>query len=238
MKQNKCTEAVVLAGGLGTRLRSVVKEIPKPMAPVAGQPFLKYLLDKLSLNGIKHVILSVGYKHEVIVEEFDYNYAGMELSYAVEETPMGTGGGLKLAFSKIKGDCAFVLNGDTFFNVDFRSLEDTFFTEKTEMCLSLKPMRNFNRYGIVETKGNVVTGFKAKQNCEKGNINGGVYLVKANVLEKSGLSGRFSFETDYMEVFYKIDTFTSILSDAYFIDIGIPDDYEKAQHDFLRFEQI
>lgn len=236
--ETKCKEAVILAGGLGTRLRSVVTEIPKPMAPVANQPFLKYLLDNLLQYNIQHIVLSVGYKHEAIKDFVGEYYNGAQISYAVEETPIGTGGGLKLAFQKIKGDAAFVLNGDTFFGVNLMDLEAKYIQTSSDMCLSLKPMSNFDRYGIVKTSENIVTGFVGKQFCKQGNINGGVYLMKSDILEKSGLKGRFSFETDYMEKEFVSGKFSFVKSNAYFIDIGIPEDYEKAQSDFLNFKQL
>ena len=118
------TTAIVLAGGLGTRLRSAVPHLPKPMAPVAGRPFLAHLLDFWIAQGIDRVVLSVGYRHEAISHHFGSVYRGAEIVYTIETTPLGTGGGLLLAARQVHSDKrVLVLNGDTFFDVRLESLK-------------------------------------------------------------------------------------------------------------------
>lgn len=228
----KIQEAVILAGGLGTRLRSVVKEIPKPMAPVNDIPFLAYLLNYLKEYGINRVVLSVGYKYEVIEAYFGHSFKGIELVYAVENTPLGTGGGIKNALSYTRSSDVFLLNGDTFFEIDLEKLESHFFAKNSPLCLCLKQMTNFDRYGVVTHKNEKVTGFKDKEQCKQGWINGGVYAVKGNVFSTLPFKDIFSFEIDFMEQYFNSLSFSVFLSEGYFIDIGIPTDYEKAQHDF------
>ncbi|MBR3074147.1 MAG: NTP transferase domain-containing protein, partial [Bacteroidales bacterium] len=169
-------EVVILAGGLGTRLRSVVRELPKCMAPVAGKPFLWYLLEQLRAFPVTRVILSVGYlKHAVqdwvATHAEDYPY---EFRFAVEEMPLGTGGGIKLAASMAEGNELIVLNGDTFFDVDLNALLQARRSSGLPVALALKPMSEFERYGAVELGGDGrVAAFREKKYRERGLINGG-----------------------------------------------------------------
>ena len=117
-------EAIILAGGLGTRLRSVVSDVPKPMAPVDGEPFLNYILDELNYYNFNHVILCVGYKKEVIMDYYKDSYKNMKISYSIEEESLGTGGAIKKAMSLALDDMVFVLNGDTIFKVDFNRIKE------------------------------------------------------------------------------------------------------------------
>ena len=141
------TPVIILAGGFGTRLSAVVKDLPKPMANINGKPFLHYIFQSLQRQNIENVILSVGYKHEIIQDYFQDNYLGIAIKYAIETEPLGTGGAIKHAFSFVDDD-AFVLNGDTFFDVDLSKLRN----DKSDLSIALKPMKNFDRYGTVELK--------------------------------------------------------------------------------------
>lgn len=217
-------EVIVLAGGLGTRLRSVIHEIPKCLAPVGGVPFLQYLLDWLSAYPVEHVVFSVGYLREQIIDfvkdqEWPFSY-----DFAVEEEPLGTGGGIRLALDMCKGDHVFVVNGDTFYPVDL-----TAFSFDKPITLVLKPMKDFDRYGAVSFDGVLVTAFHEKQHCAEGLINGGVYAIDRSRLDLSSLPERFSFEKEVLEPGAAIGEVGGVVSDAYFIDIGVPEDYERAQ---------
>ena len=167
-------EVIILAGGLGTRLRSVVSEVPKCMAPIAGKPFLWYILKYLTKYNVSKVILSVGYLREVIFQWIDKVKDDFPFSfdYAIEEEPLGTGGGIKLALEKVKNDDVVVLNGDTFFDVDFDNLLSCHKKGKKSITLALKPMTQFDRYGTVNfnTEDRTITQFNEKQYCEKGLI--------------------------------------------------------------------
>lgn len=229
-------EVVILAGGLGTRLRSVVSEVPKCMAPVAGKPFLWYLLKYLTRYDVSRVILSVGYLREVIFRWIDevWDVFPFSFDYAVEKEPLGTGGGIKLALEKVKDDRAFVLNGDTFFDVDLMQLYDAHVIGKKAITLALKPMSPFERYGTVnlEPITGTVLSFSEKKYCEEGLINGGVYVINKNAPIFEGLGDKFSFETAVLEPQCVKHQLLGVVQDGYFIDIGIPEDYENANRQF------
>lgn len=219
-------EAIVLAGGLGTRLRSVVSDLPKPMAPIGDKPFLEYILKYLRKNAITRVILSVGYKWETIKEYFGNNFEGIELIYSVEDEPLGTGGAIKKAIEKVYSDEVFIINGDTFFDVDLKNLV---LKENSKLILSLKNMIDFDRYGCVESDdNNLVTAFTEKGYRKFGNINGGIYLASKDIFHSYDLDDKFSFE-EFMQVNFKELKISVKVFEDYFIDIGIPEDYQKAQ---------
>lgn len=222
-------EAIILAGGFGTRLKGVIDDIPKPMAPIGDEPFLSYILRFLEKNGIKRVVLAVGYKHEVISAYYGNIFGGMNLHYAIENEPLGTGGAIQNALKKCIRQEQFLVNGDTFFEVNLVGLHQEFSRCNAPLCFSLKPMQQFDRYGVVVTSEGKVTGFAEKKWVDTGLINGGVYLLKHNIFDSTGLSGRFSFENDFMAAFVETRSFSYIVSNTYFIDIGIPDDYARAQ---------
>ena len=311
-------EVIVLAGGLGTRLRSVVHEIPKSMAPVGGlrepffpeagekadasgkngspegsKPFLGYLLEWLEQYPVSHVVFSVGYLREQVMDYVQSREWPFEYDFAIEETPLGTGGGIRLALSKCRDNEVLVVNGDTFYPVNLSSMPFG-----APVTVALKPMQNFDRYGTVSVmpgadrasagasgigeiifrdgtrktnfpeaitnpthedggangigkiifpdgagktnfpeaianpthaKALRVTAFHEKQPCRKGLINGGVYAIDRSLLDLSGLPERFSFEKEVLEPGAAKGQVNGWVSDAYFIDIGIPEDYETAQ---------
>ena len=203
-------EGIVLAGGLGTRLRSVVSDLPKCMAPVAGRPFLYYLLKYMEVRRFTRVVLALGYMHESVQRWLAGEKWDFEIRCSLEETPLGTGG-----------------------DVDTDEMARVHRASGAAATIALKPMTDFSRYGVVETapQGRIVA-FREKKYCPRGQINGGVYLVD----KKSGLldfpSERFSFETDILQQRVRDCLLTGYASDGYFIDIGIPEDYEKADTDF------
>ncbi|MDD4192748.1 MAG: nucleotidyltransferase family protein [Mangrovibacterium sp.] len=221
-------EAIVLAGGRGTRLRPVVEGIPKPMAPVSGKPFLAYVLGWLAQNGISRVILSVGYRWEVIFAAFGTRFQGMELVYSVEDTPLGTGGAIALAMGRLRGDPFFIVNGDTFFDVSLGGL--LLFHQSFDLSILLKPMKNFDRYGTVTVNAqNRIVAFHEKAPREDGLINGGIYLANRRIEDHFPAESPFSFEKAFLEKNVHALTFGGLVSDRYFIDIGIPADYLRAQ---------
>ncbi len=227
-------EAIVLAGGFGTRLQSVVSDVPKPMAEVQGKPFLEHILLYLQKNGITRVILSVGYKHEVIKDYFNHSFAGMVLDYVVEDEPLGTGGAILKAWPSLKSEHVFVINGDTFFNVELKSLLTSHTKYHSDLTLSLKPMQEFDRYGSVAIDADCkVTDFKEKEFVAKGNINGGIYLLNKNIFAAFKLPKQFSFEEFMQENISGLNIYAHIF-DNYFIDIGIPEDYQRAQTELVQ----
>ncbi len=229
-------EVVILAGGLGTRLRSVVSEVPKCMAPVAGKPFLWYLLKYLTRFNVSRVILSVGYLREVIFKWIDENKDEFpfEFEYAIEEEPLGTGGGIKLALGKVHEKFALILNGDTFFDVDLDELARLHSQNAKNITIALKPMQNFDRYGSVDFNAgsSTIKAFNEKKHCDQGLINGGIYLVSVSSNIFAGLPTKFSFETAVLEKQCQSGNVGGVIQDKYFIDIGIPEDYHKADAEF------
>ena len=231
-------EAIVLAGGLGTRLKPVVSDLPKSLAPVSGKPFLAYLLDYAKKQGIEKFIFALGYKTELI-EQFVKQYL-LEGSYifSIEEEPLGTGGALYKACQQVTAHNTIVLNADTFFGISLLNLSIVHELRRAACTLALKPMKSFDRYGAVELDKQVITGFSEKKYHASGLINGGVYaLSMAPFLQKS-FPPVFSFEKDYLEKEYRSGHICGMVSDAYFIDIGIPEDYERAQKSDDWFGQL
>lgn len=227
-------ECIILAGGLGTRLRGVIGEQPKCMAPVNGLPFLHYLFQYAAAQGCTRVILSLGYKHEVILDWYRQHTWPFDIDYVIEEEPLGTGGGIRLAMQAAREEHVVVLNGDTMFRVDIAALMDFHRQHKAEATIALKPMQEFDRYGVVRVEMNtgLILGFEEKKYMPDGIINGGIYVIDRVTFLASPLPERFSFEKDYLEARVQEGHFRGYRSDTYFIDIGIPADYEKAQEDF------
>lgn len=229
---NKSMEVIILAGGKGSRLQSVVSDVPKPMALVNGKPFLEYIFYYLKKNNIKKVILSVGYKFEIIKKYFGDRFLEIDIDYSIENEPLGTGGAIKKALEMTQGSDVYVLNGDTFFDIDLAVLKKKFEKHNSKLLLSLKKMFNFERYGCVNTDFNgSVIGFTEKEYHDSGEVNGGVYLINRHLFKGYTLLQNFSFEKFMMDN-YKPLCAKSVIFDDYFIDIGIPEDYEKAQEDF------
>ncbi|EDP6004505.1 NTP transferase domain-containing protein [Campylobacter jejuni] len=213
-------QAIILCGGLGTRLKSVIKDIPKPMAPINNKPFLEFIFEYLKKQGVKEVILAVSYKYEVIKEYFKDEFLGIKIKYSLEKEPLGTGGAIKKALKFIKNE-AYVLNGDTFFDIDLTKLK----LNESKICLALKQMNNFDRYGTVNIdKQGFVISFEEKVFKKQGLINGGIYLLTKDIFKDFALQEKFSFEEFLQENYEKLRTRTEIF-DKYFIDIGIPSDY-------------
>jgi D-glycero-alpha-D-manno-heptose 1-phosphate guanylyltransferase len=230
-------EAVILAGGLGTRLRSAVPDLPKCMAPVDGKPFLSYLIDYFVGQGIEKFIFALGYKSESIEDYLRANMPGhlpdgrpSSYQLSIEREPLGTGGAIRLACTLSAAATVLVLNGDTFFRIRPDRLATFHQQQDAECTLCLKPMENFDRYGVVELgAGDRVVQFQEKRFYKSGLINGGVYaLDRARFLQKD-LPSTFSFEKDYLERDSPGLLLFGLVQDEYFIDIGIPEDYQRAQ---------
>lgn len=226
-------EAIVLAGGLGTRLRAEVPDLPKPMAPVAGRPFLEHVLDRLGAQGVTRVILSVGYRADVIIDHFGEAYRGISLLYAHEAEPLGTGGAIRFALSFATAERVLVLNGDTYLNINYQSL----FQECTAKCAALgivvRLVPDAARYGHCEVADGRLVSFSEKGGSGPGLINAGVYCLARDVFASSGeLPSRFSFEQDFVAVRLQKLRPLGFSVEGYFIDIGVPEDFRKAQLDF------
>lgn len=226
-------EVIILAGGLGTRLQGVIGSYPKCMAEVNGQPFLYYIFEYLEQQSCNRVILSLGFKHEVIIEWLKTQGRSFTIDYVIEATPLGTGGGISLAMNKATEENVFILNGDTMFQVDLNDMLAIHKNNDAEATIALKRMQDFDRYGVVRTdEFDHISQFEEKKYMQNGWINGGVYCVNKNKFSKRQFPEKYSFEKDYFEKFVNDQQFYAYRSEAYFIDIGIPEDHARSQADF------
>lgn len=233
-------EAIILAGGFGTRLRTVVSDVPKPMAPVSKRPFLEYLLDFWIGEGVESFILAVGYRHESVMDHFGFSYRGIPIDYSIETDPKGTGGGLFLSIEKIRNDKPFfIVNGDTFFPLDSSSVLRFHQKNKSKFTIVLKEMPSNERYGTVCLRKD----FRIERFFPPGKgeapylINGGVYLTNRAFIkeqkEKWERASQISLENflfpkwiDERELIF------GVRDSGEFIDIGIPEDYIRCQEMF------
>jgi D-glycero-alpha-D-manno-heptose 1-phosphate guanylyltransferase len=223
-------EAIVLAGGMGSRLKVVLPEIPKCMAPVNGKPFLTFVLDYLANQGISKVILSVGYRKEQIISFFGNKYGSLSIEYAIENEPMGTGGAVKLALDFCQLENVLVLNGDTYFNTDLAEMENMHFKLSADVTIAVKHMPDTGRYGSVKVgpNGRILSFNEKDPSLGSGLINGGIYLLNRKINNNFSLQ-KFSLENDFFKALTSKLNFYVFQSDGFFIDMGIPEDYVKAQ---------
>lgn len=228
------SEAIILAGGFGTRLQEVVQDTPKPMALINNRPFLEYQINYLKKYGVERVILSVGYLSEQIIDHFKDSFNGVEIDYTIEETPLGTGGGIKLAFEKLKTDEAIVVNGDTIFDINIREFFAQHQAKNSNFSLALRNISEVKRYGnVVVDDNNRILKFAEKgMYSGRGIINGGTYIINSHFFNDINLPAKFSLETDVFERYCSSYSFYGFQFEDYFLDIGIPEDYKKAQYEF------
>ncbi len=228
------TEAIILAGGQGTRLRSVLPNLPKCMAPVNGRPFIWYVIDHLHKSGIKHFIFSLGYRSDAFMAFLKDTLPGMNYDVVIEKEPLGTGGAIQLACRSAKETQLLTLNGDSIFKIDIQQQAAFHSQQDADCTLGLKYLTDFDRYGAVELNSdNSIASFKEKQFFNEGFINGGVYILNRERFLSEGLPEKFSFETDYLQAHYRQRKMYGLPQDAYFIDIGIPEDYTRAQTELM-----
>ncbi len=222
-------EAILLAGGLGTRLASRLHGIPKPMAPVAGRPFLEILLSQLHRAGCLRVLLSVGHLHAAIQNHFGVSFHGMRLDYVIEQAPLGTGGAIRTALAKATEDTVLVLNGDTFLQMDYAAMLEFHAAEAASLTIAITQQADIARYGGVVLAGKRIVGFQEKGQTGPGWINAGVYALQRDLQWPKTLAGKFSFETDFL-----VPELGRLAPAAYpvngpFLDIGVPEDLDRAQ---------
>jgi len=225
-------EAIVLAGGLGTRLRGVVDDVPKPMAPVQGRPFLALVLDQLVDAGFKTAIIAAGYRHEAIRSYFGADYRGLALRYSVEDEPLGTGGAIRLACAQADARDVFVLNGDTYLELDFRAMMEAHGRAASHLSMAICHVSDVARYGALELCDDRVQRFLEKGRSGPGWINGGTYVLGPDLRARLRPQGAFSFEQNLLAPEVSSIRPLAFRSSGLFIDIGIPEDYAKAQKIF------
>ena len=221
-------EAIVLAGGFGTRLRQVVPDLPKPMAPVAGRPFLEILLDTLTQKGFTRVVLSLGFMSEKIIAHFGDCYAGMDMFYEVEQQPLGTGGAVRAALTRCKSDHVFVFNGDTYLDLEVDELESLWRSWRHPVIV-VREVPDTERFGRVEMIDGRITAFREKGMSGAGLINAGCYVLPKDALDAFSLDYNFSLETEYFAKELHRIHFEGFVTRGHFIDIGVLEDYARAQ---------
>jgi D-glycero-alpha-D-manno-heptose 1-phosphate guanylyltransferase len=188
------------------------------------------VIEHLLSQGVNRFIFSLGYKHEIVEHYLHDQFPSLSFVCCVEEEPLGTGGAIALSLQKAKEQSVLVTNGDTLFKATVADLVNMHNSMNADCTLALKPMQEFDRYGVVEIdKTSRVKSFKEKQFYETGLINGGLYLLNKEKFLQEEMQEKFSFEKDYLEKYYQNRTMVGVVQDEYFIDIGIPEDYSRAQ---------
>jgi D-glycero-alpha-D-manno-heptose 1-phosphate guanylyltransferase len=221
-------EAIVLAGGFGTRLRQVVPDLPKPMAPIAGRPFLEILLSTLARKGFTRIVLSLGFMSDKIIEHFGNSFKGMELLYEVEPLPLGTGGAIRAALARCLSDHVYIFNGDTYLDLEVDALE-RLWQSKHNPVIVVREVADTARFGKVEMRDGQVVAFREKGMSGPGLINAGCYILPQNLLDDFPSNKPFSIESEFFIESLQRIRFDGFITHGRFIDIGVPDDYALAQ---------
>lgn len=227
-------EAIILAGGMGTRLRQLVADVPKPMAPIAGRPFLEILMGALARKGFRRVILSLGFMADKISGYFGRRFAGMDLVYVLEDKPLGTGGGIRLALEQVTADHVFVFNGDTFLDLEVDEVESHWKKWQRPLIVG-REVADTERYGRLLVADDVVTGFAEKGIAGAGLINAGCYVLRRGQLDDFPLGTAFSMEENYLTFAVSRREFDVFVTQGKFIDIGIPEDFLRAQKELADY---
>jgi D-glycero-alpha-D-manno-heptose 1-phosphate guanylyltransferase len=223
-------EAIVLAGGFGTRLSEVVKAVPKPMAPIHGRPFLAILLGMLAAKHVARVILALGYMAQTISSHFGRSYAGLQLDYAVEDAPLGTGGAIRLAMAQCRRDHVFVFNGDTYLDLEIADVEQLWQRRRAPIIVG-REVASTGRYGRLAVQQGRVVGFAEKGASGPGVINAGCYVFNHGQLDAFAPGQPFSVEHDYLGKAVAQERFDLFMTRGRFIDIGVPEDLARARRE-------
>jgi D-glycero-alpha-D-manno-heptose 1-phosphate guanylyltransferase len=229
MMHDNPIEVIILAGGLGTRLKEIVKDIPKPMATVGNRPFLWYIFNWLKKYQVSKVVVSAGSGSDKIVDYLGKEFQGIPVFYAIEKFQLGTGGAVRYALPLTNGRNILILNGDTYFPIDLNLFCLFHITNLNKISLALKPMKDFSRYGSVDCLDNQINRFNEKKYCHEGFINGGIYLLDRTYIQSKDLPEVFSFEKEILENEAGSGNLKCMVFDTPFIDIGIPEDYYRAE---------
>jgi len=227
-------DALVLAGGFGTRLAATVPGLPKPMAPVCGRPFLELLLGALRSKGLRRAVLSLGYRAEMITAHFGPRFGELELVYEIETTPLGTGGAIRAGLARCQGEAALVVNGDTLLDLELGALCARWQAERRPLLVACE-VPDTTRYGRVDVRGERLVGFTEKGTPGPGWINSGHYVLPRGLLSDPALPSAFSFEADFLVPRLAQLDIAVFASQGDFIDIGIPEDYARAQTALARW---
>jgi NDP-sugar pyrophosphorylase family protein len=223
--------AAVLAGGLGTRLRPAVDDRPKVLAPVAGRPFVAYLLDALDAVGVRRIVLLTGYRGEQVREVLGERDGGAELIYSEERSPLGTGGALRAALPLLDSKTILLLNGDSYFGVDFAALMDFHQRRRAVLSLSLAWVDDVSRFGRVETNpdGRIAAFVEKNSAVCPGWINAGVYLLQRTLVEEITEERPISLERELLPKWMMSKAVFGRRQPGPFLDIGTPPSYASAE---------
>lgn len=223
-------ECIILAGGLGTRLSHLIPGLPKCLAPVGKHPFLKYLLDYLIGQKTEHFVFSLGFRAQQVMDFVSEHYPDIKASYVLEDTPLGTGGAILRSMQSCTSEQVFVVNADTYFPMNLDKLQSFHKRTQARISLGLKPMPAPDRYGtVIADPDQRIREFHEKRKIEYGLINGGIYCIDRTWMRSQNLPEVFSFEKDLMEKLASKDELFGMVSDVPFIDIGVPEDYHRAE---------
>ena len=229
-------EVIILAGGMGTRLSSVVPSLPKPLVPIGDKPFLTLLLDHLEIQGFSDVILSVGYLHKKIIDYFGNKYGLLSIKYCIEHTLLGTGVAIAKSIKLTSTNPILVLNGDTLFKINYSPMVTVHKECKNNIItIGLKEVPDVGRFGAVKVNNNKIISFEEKSKKGLGLINTGVYIINRDIFNTYAYPSAFSFENDFLIPNIKELKPTAFIGDNYFIDIGVPESYEKAKKQLADF---
>jgi D-glycero-alpha-D-manno-heptose 1-phosphate guanylyltransferase len=227
--RGRVTEAVILAGGLGTRLRGVLPDVPKSLAPVRGVPFLHYLLDWLERQGVTRVVVSTGYMADAVEREVNRYPGELDVFFSREHAPLGTGGAIYRALRCVKGTRAFVLNGDTYFPANLADYASQVDRAGAGLALALRRVEDASRYGCVEVRDRRIERLSEKGVSGAGLVNAGLYLLPRNLVERVPMPEAFSWETDFLQPKAVMLGIAGIVIEAPFVDIGTPESYAEAE---------
>ncbi len=228
-------EAIILAGGEGTRLRETLPGLAKVLAPVAGKPFLHYVLQYFSAAGIEKFIFALGAFHDQVENFLSKLQPTIDYSIVIEPEPLGTGGAIQHALNYCNENTVAVINGDSLFRVNLENISAFHHMCGAECTMALKPMKSFNRYGeVVLHHDYSIASFREKTEVKEGLINGGFYLLNKRLFSSHKMPVKYSFEEDYLGKLFAERRIFGVQQNGYFIDIGIPDDYLNAQADFKK----
>lgn len=222
-------EVIILAGGVGTRLNSVVPNLPKPLASIGAKPFLTLLLKRLELQGFSDVVLSVGYLHQKIIDYFGNKYGSLNIKYSIEPTLLGTGGAIAKSIKLTSTNPILVLNGDTLFKINYSRMMDVHEEYESKITIGLKKVPDVGRFGKVIVKNNKIIGFEEKSKKGFGLVSTGVYIINREIFTGFEMPTSFSFEIDFLSRFVHSIKPTAFIKNSYFIDIGVPKDYKRAK---------
>lgn len=229
MDRQQISRAIILAGGFGTRLQTVLPNLPKPLAPVRGLPFIHYILRWLEQSGVKHVIACTGYLADKMEAGFRSYSGRLEMTFLREESPLGTGGAIYRALREAGVGGAFALNGDTYFPADLCRFQQEAERLGSFFAIALRRLPDVSRYGAVDLDGGHILAMNEKGRSGPGLVNAGLYLLPADLPQRTPMPDVFSWETDLMQLKVPLLGAAGVVLEAPFLDIGTPESYAEAE---------